>query len=190
MAAAPERLVWQRAKSRCEYCLLSQAFSPLPHAIDHVIARQHHGPTHPDNLALASFFWEERALVWGVWPGMPGISRCSRITIIPKMTVNSRIVARWNDRIRRTLRKARASITGKIKGLSHARSADRQSTNIDVTIIAANNSKPRITRTPTDKHLPSMSRVPKTDAFTLVDDTSENAGRRGRSDVQSALSLR
>jgi hypothetical protein len=56
MNAALERLVWQRAKSRCEYCQLPQAFSPLPHAIDHIIARQHHGPTQAENLALACFF--------------------------------------------------------------------------------------------------------------------------------------
>jgi hypothetical protein len=53
MEAALERLVWRRAKSRCEYCQLAQAFSPLPHAIDHIVARQHHGPTEADNLALA-----------------------------------------------------------------------------------------------------------------------------------------
>src|SRR5262245_37203607 len=56
MNSALEQLVWQRAHSRCEYCQLPQAFSPLPHAIDHIIARQHHGPTVADNLALACFF--------------------------------------------------------------------------------------------------------------------------------------
>lgn len=56
MAATLDQLVWSRAKSRCEYCRLDQAFSPLPHAIDHIIARQHHGPTVADNLALACFF--------------------------------------------------------------------------------------------------------------------------------------
>jgi HNH endonuclease len=56
MNAALDRLVWQRAKWWCEYCQLPQAFSPLPHAIDHIIARQHHGPTQADNLALACFF--------------------------------------------------------------------------------------------------------------------------------------
>jgi len=56
MNTALERLVWQRAKSRCEYCQLPQAFSPLPHAVDHIIGRQHHGPTKAENLALACFF--------------------------------------------------------------------------------------------------------------------------------------
>ena len=56
MDTALERLVWQRAKSRCEYCQLPQSCSPLPHAIDHIIARQHRGPTTAENLALACFF--------------------------------------------------------------------------------------------------------------------------------------
>lgn len=51
-----ERLVWQRAQSRCEYCQLPQSHSPLPHAVDHIIARQHLGPTIAENLALACFF--------------------------------------------------------------------------------------------------------------------------------------
>lgn len=56
MNARLEELVWRRAGSRCEYCRLPQAVSPLPHAIDHVVARQHHGSTTEDNLALACFF--------------------------------------------------------------------------------------------------------------------------------------
>jgi hypothetical protein len=52
-----ERLVWERARSCCEYRRLPQAVSPLPHAVDHVIARQHRGPTRADNLALACFFY-------------------------------------------------------------------------------------------------------------------------------------
>jgi HNH endonuclease len=54
--ATLERLVWQRANSCCEYCQLPQPSSPLPHAVDHIIARQHHGPTEAENLALACFF--------------------------------------------------------------------------------------------------------------------------------------
>ena len=56
MKTALERLVWQRAQSRCEYCQLPQAFSPLPHTIDHIVVRQHRGPTTAENLALACFF--------------------------------------------------------------------------------------------------------------------------------------
>ncbi len=57
MNLALERLVWERANARCEYCQLPQKVTPLPHAIDHIIARQHGGPTEPQNLALACFFW-------------------------------------------------------------------------------------------------------------------------------------
>ena len=56
MNVALERLVWQRANSCCEYCQLPQAFSPLPHAVDHIISQQQHGPTLAENLALACFF--------------------------------------------------------------------------------------------------------------------------------------
>jgi hypothetical protein len=52
-----EQLVWQRAHSRCEYCQLPQAYSPLSHAVDHIISRQPHGPTVAENLALACFFY-------------------------------------------------------------------------------------------------------------------------------------
>jgi hypothetical protein len=56
MKTALERFVRQRASSCCEYCQLPQAFSPLPHAVDHIISRQHHGRTVAENLALACFF--------------------------------------------------------------------------------------------------------------------------------------
>ena len=51
-----ERPVWQRSRSPCNYFQLPQAFSPLPHAIDHIISQRQHGPTVTDNLALACFF--------------------------------------------------------------------------------------------------------------------------------------
>ncbi len=51
-----EKLVWHRARAQCEYCLLPQDFSPLPHQIDHIIVRKHHGPTSAENLALACYF--------------------------------------------------------------------------------------------------------------------------------------
>ena len=56
MDATLERLVWERAQACCEYCLLPQVHTPLTHAIDHIIARQHGGPTTAENLALACFF--------------------------------------------------------------------------------------------------------------------------------------
>ena len=48
-------LVWQRAQSRCEYCRITQDVDPLPFQVDHIIARQHDGPTVADNLGLACF---------------------------------------------------------------------------------------------------------------------------------------
>jgi hypothetical protein len=45
MEAALERLVRQRASGRCKYCRLPQAASGIPFEIDHIRARQHHGPT-------------------------------------------------------------------------------------------------------------------------------------------------
>jgi hypothetical protein len=34
-------LIWDRAGSACEYCLMPQIFYPAPFEIDHIIARQH-----------------------------------------------------------------------------------------------------------------------------------------------------
>jgi hypothetical protein len=46
--------VRQRAGDACEYCLMPQAYYPtVPFPIDHIIARQHEGPTALHNLALA-----------------------------------------------------------------------------------------------------------------------------------------
>lgn len=47
------RQVWQRAQGRCEYCRLPASVYPLPFHVDHIIARQHGGPTAGENLALA-----------------------------------------------------------------------------------------------------------------------------------------
>ncbi|MFN8456025.1 MAG: HNH endonuclease signature motif containing protein [Anaerolineae bacterium] len=50
-------LVINRAKSRCEYCLLHQDDEPnFPHEVDHVIAEKHSGKTREDNLAYACFY--------------------------------------------------------------------------------------------------------------------------------------
>lgn len=45
--------IWDRAACRCEYCHLPQEQSVLPHEIDHIRARKHHGPTTLDNTCLA-----------------------------------------------------------------------------------------------------------------------------------------
>ena len=44
--------VWQRAGNACEYCLIPQSDYPAGFEIDHIIARQHGGPTVLSNLAL------------------------------------------------------------------------------------------------------------------------------------------
>src|SRR5437879_584841 len=49
-------LVWQRARCRCEYCQLPQAFSMLTFEIDHIIACKHDGKTVSGNLALSCFY--------------------------------------------------------------------------------------------------------------------------------------
>lgn len=45
--------VRRRAGNRCEYCRVPYPHYRLPFQIDHVIARQHGGPTDIGNLALA-----------------------------------------------------------------------------------------------------------------------------------------
>jgi len=49
------RLVEQRARGRCEYCLLHADDAMLPHEPDHIIAIKHRGKTEEDNLAWACF---------------------------------------------------------------------------------------------------------------------------------------
>ncbi len=56
MDAALSRLVWQRAKSRCEYCQMSQAADDSSFEIDHIIARKHGGPTTEGNLCLSCYY--------------------------------------------------------------------------------------------------------------------------------------
>jgi hypothetical protein len=56
MDAALQRLVRERANSRCEYCRLPQAWSRVPFEFDHVIARKHRGRTVAGNLALACYY--------------------------------------------------------------------------------------------------------------------------------------
>ena len=51
--AATRRFVRERAGERCEYCRLHQDHSELLHHIEYVVARQHGGTDHVDNLALA-----------------------------------------------------------------------------------------------------------------------------------------
>jgi len=51
--AALRRLVRERARECCEYCLIPETVTFATHAIDHVIAEKHGGPTTAENLALS-----------------------------------------------------------------------------------------------------------------------------------------
>lgn len=55
MNASLIRLVRDRAEKCCEYCLLPQSVTFVPHEIEHIVAQQHGGPTVERNLALACF---------------------------------------------------------------------------------------------------------------------------------------
>ena len=55
ISAALRREVRERAKERCEYCLLAESQVFDPHEPDHLIALQHGGETSSANLALACF---------------------------------------------------------------------------------------------------------------------------------------
>jgi 5-methylcytosine-specific restriction endonuclease McrA len=48
-----EREVRRRAGGRCEYCHFPEAHYTVPFHIEHIISRQHRGPTAGENLALA-----------------------------------------------------------------------------------------------------------------------------------------
>jgi HNH endonuclease len=51
--AALRRVVHERARGACEYCLVPEALSFAAHEVDHVIAQKHGGATDEDNLALS-----------------------------------------------------------------------------------------------------------------------------------------
>lgn len=46
------RFVRDRSGAACEYCRVPRALLPQTFHIDHIIARQHGGPTVPENLAF------------------------------------------------------------------------------------------------------------------------------------------
>lgn len=50
-----KRSVAQRAEYLCEYCLLPNDLSYIPHQIDHVISLKHGGGNETENLAYACF---------------------------------------------------------------------------------------------------------------------------------------
>ncbi len=47
------RFVTERARNRCEYCLVHQDDRPESHHVDHLVALKHGGQTMSENLALA-----------------------------------------------------------------------------------------------------------------------------------------
>jgi hypothetical protein len=54
MSPALRQLVRDRAGNRCEYCRIRQVADPLfAFHVEHIIARQHGGPTVESNLALS-----------------------------------------------------------------------------------------------------------------------------------------
>ena len=50
---AARRLVIERARRRCEYCLVHEDSAGFPHQIDHIISRKHGGSSGIGNLAYA-----------------------------------------------------------------------------------------------------------------------------------------
>src|SRR5208337_451105 len=80
MNEALVRLVWERARSRCEYCQLPQALARLPCQLDHVIAVKHHGSTCASNLALSCFACNNHKATGGskVTQGSIGFERSHR----------------------------------------------------------------------------------------------------------------
>jgi hypothetical protein len=44
--------VRSKAKQRCEYCLVPEGITLVPHEIDHIVAIKHGGGSSADNLAL------------------------------------------------------------------------------------------------------------------------------------------
>ena len=56
ISAAARRTVIERARRRCEYCLIHEDSAGFPHQIDHVISRKHGGSSNIGNLAYACVF--------------------------------------------------------------------------------------------------------------------------------------
>lgn len=48
-----KRRVYERSKSRCEYCLISEDFTVKRHEVDHIYAEKHGGDTVDANLCLS-----------------------------------------------------------------------------------------------------------------------------------------
>ena len=55
MRSELEGWVWERAHGLCEYCRMPQEYDDGVFEIDHIISRQHDGPTTAPNLCLCCF---------------------------------------------------------------------------------------------------------------------------------------
>jgi hypothetical protein len=53
MDSATRTIVWDRAQSRCEYCLIHQDVCELSHHVEHILAKKHGGPDAASNLCLS-----------------------------------------------------------------------------------------------------------------------------------------
>lgn len=58
--AALRRLVRERARDCCEYCLTPEIVTLVPHWIDHIVAEKHGGKTEAENLANACILCNQR----------------------------------------------------------------------------------------------------------------------------------
>jgi hypothetical protein len=58
--AALRRLVRERARDCCEYCLIPESVSFAPHWIDHIVAEKHGGKTEAENLANCCILCNQR----------------------------------------------------------------------------------------------------------------------------------
>jgi hypothetical protein len=53
MTTFRRKQAWRRARGCCEYCQLAQAHSVIPHTIDHIRAKKHHGHHTMENTCVA-----------------------------------------------------------------------------------------------------------------------------------------
>ena len=58
--AGLRRLVRERARDRCEYCLIPESMTFAAHWIDHIIAEKHGGVTEAENLANCCVLCNQR----------------------------------------------------------------------------------------------------------------------------------
>jgi hypothetical protein len=53
MSTQLRAFIRERAEDRCEYCLIPQLCTVLPHELEHIVAQKHGGPSSHENLAWA-----------------------------------------------------------------------------------------------------------------------------------------